>query len=259
MDILPTLKKSKKIITYALEQHFIIIGNMIRTILVLDIFNGSVVHALRGQREHYLPIGEYSCVCKTSDPLNIVKELHPKEVYAADLNRIRGMGDNYSVIKNVTQYAKTILSCGVKTTQDVSTGLNIADTVTIGCENADFDVIGQACELKDAGRIHVNIDIMDNKILTNTRMSLTPLEAVEKLNEYPIKNLIIIDLTKVGTEAGINVGFLEDTVACSDHDVIFGGGVRDVADLDQLSDIGITGALVATGIHNQAIPVKMLC
>lgn len=232
---------------------------MIRTILVLDIFNGSVVHALRGQREHYLPIGEYSCVCKTSDPLNIVKELHPKEVYAADLNRIRGMGDNYSAIKNVTQYAKTILSCGVKTTQDVSTGLNIADTVTIGCENADFDVIGQACELKDADRIHVNIDIMDNKILTNTRMSLTPLEAVEKLNEYPINNLIIIDLTKVGTEAGINVGFLEDTVACSDHDVIFGGGVRDVADLDQLSDIGITGALVATGIHNQAIPVKMLC
>jgi phosphoribosylformimino-5-aminoimidazole carboxamide ribotide isomerase len=229
-----------------------------RIIFVLDIFDGLVVHALKGQREQYLPVDGFSSVCNTSDALEIVKKLHPEEVYAADLNRIRGIGDNFHVIKNVSEYCRTILSCGVRNAQEVSPGQKIADSVTIGCENADFNVISKACELADVSRMHVNIDLMDNKILTNTKISLTPLEAVKKLNDYPINNLIIIDLTKVGTGSGINVGFLEDVIACSDHKLIFGGGVRNMDDIELLSDIGVTGALVATGIHNRSIPIEML-
>jgi len=119
-------------------------------------------------------------------------------------------------------------------------------------------VIGDACETCDASRLHVNIDLMDGKILTNTRISLTPMEAVERLNEYPINHLIIIDLTKVGTESGIDLDLLRDAVACSDHPIIFGGGVRDMNDLDLLRDIGVAGALVATGVHNRAMPVDIL-
>ncbi|HIE32284.1 MAG TPA: phosphoribosylformimino-5-aminoimidazole carboxamide ribotide isomerase [Methanosarcinales archaeon] len=233
---------------------------MFRTILVLDIFDGIVVHAVRGMRKHYLPIAGSSLVCETSDAIEIVRALDPEEVYAADLNRIRGpeAGNNFAVIRDVSRYCRTILSCGVRSADDVPIGLAIADTVTIGTENADLNVIGQACETADASRLHVNIDLMDGKILTNTEMSLTPLEAVEKLNEYPINHLIIIDLTKVGTKSGINAGFLEETVARSNHPVIFGGGVRDMNDLDLLRDIGVAGALVATGVHNRAIPVDML-
>ena len=234
---------------------------MFRTILVLDIFDGIVVHAVRGMREQYLPIAGASSVCETSDAVEIVRALDPDEVYAADLNRIRGRaaGDNFQVVKGVSGYCRTILSCGVRSTEDALLGLAIADTVTIGTENADFNVIEQACETAaDASRLHVNIDLMDGKILTNTEISLTPLEAVDKLNDYPINHLIIIDLTKVGTESGINTGFLEEAVARSDHPVIFGGGVRDMDDLDLLRDIGVAGALVATGVHNRAIPVEML-
>ena len=229
---------------------------MMRIILVLDIFDGVVVHAVRGERERYLPIADFSSVCDTSDAVEIVRMLNPVEVYAADLNRIRGIGDNFSVINDVSRYCKTILSCGVRSVDNVSQGLLVADTVTIGTENADFDVIEEACRMTD--RIDVNIDIMNNRILTNTRISLTPIEAVEKLNSYPIDHLIIIDLTKVGTASGIDSGFLEDVVVCSDHPVIFGGGVRDMDDLDLLYDIGVDGALVATGVHNRAIPVVML-
>ncbi len=231
---------------------------MFRTILVLDIFDGVVVHALRGKREEYLPVADFSSVCETSDAAGIARTLRPTEVYAADLNRIRGIGDNFQVIKEVSGYCKTILSCGVRSAGDAALGLTIADTVTIGTENADFDVIGEACETCDASRLHVNIDLMDGRILTNTRISLTPLEAVERLNEYPINHLIIIDLTKVGTESGIDLDLLSDAVTRSDHPVIFGGGVRDMNDLDLLHDIGVAGALVATGVHNRAMPVDIL-
>lgn len=231
---------------------------MFRTILVLDIFDGVVVHALRGKREEYLPVADFSSVCETSDAAGIVRTLRPTEVYAADLNRIRGIGDNFQVIKNVSGYCRTILSCGVRSAEDAALGLTIADTVTIGTENADFGVIGEACETCDASRLHVNIDLMDGRILTNTGISLTPIEAVERLNEYPINHLIIIDLTKVGTESGIDLDLLSDAVARSDHPIIFGGGVRDMNDLDLLRDIGVAGALVATGVHNRAMPVDIL-
>jgi len=231
---------------------------MFRTILVLDIFDGVVVHALRGKREEYLPVADFSSVCETSDAADIARTLRPTEVYAADLNRIRGIGDNFQVIKDVSEYCRTILSCGVRSAEDAALGLTIADTVTIGTENADFGVIGDACEMCDVSRLHVNIDLMDGRILTNTRISLTPPEAVERLNDYPINHLIIIDLTKVGTEYGIDLDLIGDAVARSDHPVIFGGGVRDLNDLDLLRDIGVAGALVATGVHNRAMPVDLL-
>ena len=231
---------------------------MFRTILVLDIFDGVVVHALRGKREEYLPVADFSSVCETSDAAGIARTLRPTEVYAADLNRIRGIGNNFQVIKDVSGYCRTIISCGVRSAGDAALGLAIADTVTIGTENADFDVIGDACETCDASRLHVNIDLMDGRILTNTGISLTPLDAVERLNDYPINHLIIIDLTKVGTESGIDLDLLSDAVARSDHPVIFGGGVRDMNDLDLLRDIGVAGALVATGVHNRAMPVDIL-
>ncbi|RLG22958.1 phosphoribosylformimino-5-aminoimidazole carboxamide ribotide isomerase, partial [Methanosarcinales archaeon] len=147
---------------------------MMRIILVLDIFDGVVVHAVRGERERYLPIADFSSVCDTSDAVEIVRMLNPVEVYAADLNRIRGIGDNFSVINDVSRYCKTILSCGVRSVDNVSQGLLVADTVTIGTENADFDVIEEACRMTD--HIDVNIDIMNNRLLTNAGISLTPIE-----------------------------------------------------------------------------------
>ena len=246
---------------------------MFRTILVLDIFDGVVVHAVGGRREEYRPIAEYSSVCETSDAVAIVRALKAREVYAADLNRIRGRGtaaDNDSVVRDVSMHCKTILSCGVRSAKDFARGLLIADTVTIGTENAGFDVIeevcgcGHECECgtvgTDSGRVgvDVNIDLMDGRILTNVGMSLTPLEAVARLNDYPLNELIIIDLTRVGTESGIDFDLLAEVVSRSDHPVIFGGGVRDMNDLDLLRDLGVAGALVATGVHNLEIPVEML-
>ena len=254
-----------------------ILAYMFRTILVLDIFDGVVVHAVGGRREEYRPIAEYSSVCETSDAVAIVRSLKAREVYAADLNRIRGRGtaaDNDSVVRDVSMYCKTILSCGVRSANDFARGLLIADTVTIGTENAGFDVMGEVCgcgskcececECDAAGTdsrrvgVDVNIDLMGGRILTNVGMSLTPLEAVARLNDYPINELIIIDLTRVGTESGIDLDLLAEVVSRSDHPVIFGGGVRDMNDLDLLRNLGVAGALVATGVHNLEIPVEML-
>jgi len=62
----------------------------VRCIFVLDILNGAVVHAVRGERNLYEPIAGYSKIVSSSEPLDILHELRPQEVYIADLNQLMG-------------------------------------------------------------------------------------------------------------------------------------------------------------------------
>ena len=65
---------------------------MFRLVFVMDIFNRNVVLAKGGIRENYRPVSDSSAVCRTSDPLEILEILRPKEVYIADLNVLQGKG-----------------------------------------------------------------------------------------------------------------------------------------------------------------------
>ena len=71
-----------------------------RCIFVLDVFNGAVVHAFRGERSRYEPIERYSQILSTSEPLAVLAEIRPSEVYVADLNRLMGSGD----LQNTTNH-----------------------------------------------------------------------------------------------------------------------------------------------------------
>jgi len=71
---------------------------MFRIIFVLDILNGTTVHAVRGERSKYRPVTG-SRVCASSSPLEIISTLAPREVYIADLGRLQHQGDNFELIK----------------------------------------------------------------------------------------------------------------------------------------------------------------
>jgi len=53
---------------------------MFRIIFVLDILNGTTVHAVRGERSKYKPVTG-SRVCDSSSPLDIISALaHPRSI-----------------------------------------------------------------------------------------------------------------------------------------------------------------------------------
>jgi len=68
---------------------------------------------------------------------------------------------------------------------------------------------------------------------------------------------VIIDLSKVGTGAGIDEELLREIKGISKHNILFGGGIRDINDIDLLKEIDISGALVATAVHNGKIPIDI--
>ncbi|VVB90698.1 Imidazole glycerol phosphate synthase subunit HisF [uncultured archaeon] len=230
---------------------------MFRIIFVLDILNGTAVHAVRGERSKYKPVTG-SKVSDSSSPLEIISKLAPREVYIADLDRLQHLGDNLELIKKISGKIRTMADIGARGMNDVEKIALIADTVILGTETASFDLIEKAAK-RFPGRINVSIDMKNGKVLAKDRaLDMEPEELVKKLNDYDLKDVIILELTRVGTGAGIDVDFLKSLAGASSHDVLAGGGIKDMDDIEALERIGISGALVATAVHSGKIPVHLI-
>lgn len=230
---------------------------MFRIVFVLDILNGNAVHAVRGERAKYQPVSG-SRICDSSAPMDIISVLMPKEVYIADLDRLQHLGDNFEIIKKISTKTKTMVDIGAEDIGDVEKCIAIADTVILGTETASFELIKEAAK-KFPGRISVSIDIKNGRVLTKDRkLAMEPKELVKLLNEYDIKDLIILELNKVGTGAGIDVDFLKEIAGLSNHNVLAGGGIRDMKDVNTLKNTGMRGALVATAVHRGKIPLEII-
>lgn len=234
---------------------------MFRVIFVMDIFNRSVVLAKGGDREKYRPVSDSSTVCSSSDPVDIVELLRSREVYIADLNVLQGKGPretNAGVIREVSLKADTMLDFGISFPQDVDKALSIAGTAVIGTETGTLSAIKDAA-YRNSGRISVSIDIKHGKVLKNDpELPESPFEIVKLLDELPLKDLIFLDLDRVGTASGFDPEFLQKLVECSRHSVLLAGGVKDMEDLFTLDKLGIKGALVATAVHSGLVPPAVL-
>ena len=227
----------------------------------MDIFNRSVVLAKGGVREKYHPVSDSSTVCSSSDPVDIVKLLHPREIYIADLNMLQGkspLETNTGVIQEVSSRANTMLDFGISSPQEVGKALSIAGTAVIGTETGMLSVIKDAA-YGNPGRISVSIDIKHGKVLKkDPELPESPFEIVKLLNNFPLKDLIFLDLDRVGTASGFDPEFLQKLVECSRHSVLLAGGVKDMEDLVTLEMLGIKGALVATAIHSGVVSPEVL-
>ncbi len=227
----------------------------------MDIFNRSVVLAKGGIREEYRPVSDSSIICKSSDPLNIVELLRPREVYIADLNKLQGKGPqetNVGIIREVTKRANTMLDFGISLMEEVDKALSIAGTAVIGTETGTLSVIKNAA-FRNPGRISVSIDMKHGKVLKeDTEIPENLFGIVKILNDFPLKDLIFLDLDRVGTASGFDPISLRRLVEYSKHGVLLAGGVRDMEDLFTLEKLGIRGALIATAIHSGMVPPDLL-
>ena len=230
---------------------------MFRIIFVIDILRGIVVHAIKGERSKYQPVSG-SKVCDSSAPLDIIQALSPREVYIADLDRLQHQGDNFELIGKISAKTRTMADIGAQNLNDVEKCAKISDTVILGTETASFDLIEKAA-VRFPGRINISIDMKNWKVLTKDRnMDVEPAELVKRLNDHKIRDIIVLELTRVGTGAGIDDDFLKDIVAISSHNVLVGGGIKDMDDIEALKRIGISGALVATAVHYGKIPADLI-
>ncbi|RZN33707.1 MAG: hypothetical protein EFT35_10250 [Methanophagales archaeon ANME-1-THS] len=239
-----------------------------RLILAVDVLDGLVVHAKRGERAQYRPITSISTIVSSADPLRVIEELQPEEVYIADLNRLMETGDNRAVLKELRYRARGLrlmVEYGVRGVEDLREAVEagIADTFVLGTETASLNIIetaSRAAISEDRGiSIGVSIDLFKKEVVTSDkRLKIEPLKLLHALNQYHLEEVILLELDRIGTKTGIDFDFLVRAVEASEHDILCGGGVRSCEDIYALEEIGVKGALVATALHDGSIPASAL-
>ena len=228
---------------------------MFRCILACDLKGGVVVRGVRGEREKYRPIREFSRVVTTSEPLEMIRAMQPRETYIADLDRITGTGDHLATIAGISKLSRTMVDAGISRAEDAAPVRAVSGGIILGTETASLSLI-EALQGKD---VIVSVDMRHGQMMAaDPALRESPMATVERLNDLELGGIILLDVARVGSGEGIDPDLLHAAVSASKHPVIVGGGVRDVRDLEQTEQAGAAGAIVASAVHSLAIPLDYL-
>jgi len=228
----------------------------VRVVGVIDLKAGAAVHAVRGERERYRPIG---------DPLSLARtftdELGLDELYVADLDAIGGGGGQDAMIAELAREARVMVDAGVSEPERARALLDLgAHRVVVGTETlTGADALDRL--LAEPGAIVLSVDLCDGRALSrDPRLAGLPaLDAVARLHRADLREVIVLDLARVGSGMGPDVGLIAELhAAFPGLELLAGGGVRDAGDLRALADAGAAGALVATALHRGIIGPREL-
>ena len=235
---------------------------------VIDLMRGQVVHAKRGNRKHYQAL--QSTLCDSHCPLVVVDalfKLYPfSTIYIADLDAILGLGDHTEMIAQISRAYPTInfwLDCGIRqvnarslyayeNTDSNKTGAenNANIRVVIGSENIanlqDYRAISYACE---------SSHVLSLDYSATSALGITELHQSARF--WP-DDTICMTLNAVGAEQGVDIERITmlnqlNAARKKPSNLYVAGGVRNRADLELIAEMGMSGALVATALHNGSL------
>ena len=231
----------------------------------MDILNGAVVHAVRGDRKQYKPIK--SVLCQTADPLDVAlafRKLGFAEVYMADLDAIIRNEPNLAIINQIvkTTGLRIMVDAGVTDLPRAEQLLaNQVSKVVIGTETLRrISFVAGAVRSLGGNRVVVSLDLKNGRLLGEFDFGKfpEPLDLLREFQKMGVKQVIVLDLARVGSGEGIDVPFLKKVCEELDFEFFVGGGVRDLPDLIEMNSLGISGVLLATALHSGRITVDKL-
>lgn len=222
---------------------------MINKVPVLDLKNNIAVSGKSGLRDTYTPL--QTVFASSSSPVEIANGLSvggAKELYIADLDLIESKSHNINEIKMVNTILPVMLDAGVKDFESFTFFLDYAFKIIVPTETIkSIDEIKKIFEKYPKERIVISVDVKDNELYSkNLDISLADFnEVLKQLNPNEI---ILLDISSVGTEKGYNQELLNQFSDLKDK-LIIAGGLNNES-LRELENIGIKKVLVGTALHS---------
>jgi phosphoribosylformimino-5-aminoimidazole carboxamide ribotide isomerase len=219
-----------------------------RIYFAMDLLDKEVVKAFRGERINYKPVHLSSKLLQKSNPFYVIEKIRPRYLYIADLDRIMGKGDNTSIIEEVSGNVHHLIAdCGFKEPYELEA---IKFDPVLGTET--FDIRKLANTKK---KVFVSLDIKGE--LLNSSGTFSWKDALVWLNSYSLEGVIVLMLHRVGTLSP-DFSILEKAVEISANPVFIGGGIGNMDDLISVKEIGCSGVLVSTAVHEKKIPLRIV-
>jgi len=233
----------------------------VRVVGVIDLKGGHAVHARGGRRDSYAPVGMAAGSSVNGDAVALgrayVDTLGVRELYVADLDAIeRGVSAMHrGVLGELAALGVPLwVDAGTSTAADVAAVLDAgARTVIVALETlATFEALDAICLESGGERIAFSLDLRLGEPVrapNDLAAGSSAAELAVRAADAGVGSVIVLDLARVGTGAGIDLHMMDDIRRAAPRvTLLAGGGVRDSGDLRALAAVGCDGALVATAL-----------
>lgn len=230
---------------------------------VIDLLQGQVVRAVRGDRQAYRPI--VSALCASSDPVTVARILcdhcAARQLYVADLDALQGRPTQIAVLADLLQALPEIelwLDAGLA---DASAGQALRSQLAPFASRIVFVFGSESLRSREAlERCFDSSGAGEDEVraaLSLDRRDGQRLDAAgcwDAVNLWP-KRLIVMTLERVGSGAGPDLETLQQVRRLAPNAMLIGaGGIRSEDDLAHASAAGADAWLVASALHDLQLP-----
>jgi HisA/HisF family protein len=234
---------------------------------VLDVTLGVAVHAQGRVRADYAPVKSVLAPDQPGDPLALARAyrdvLGAQACYVADLDAIQGGPIQRGLIRDLaefqTGFAGELMVDAAAGDPDgalevLSAG---ASDAVVGLETLrSFRDLAAMVEIVGATRVVFSLDLQLGSPVLHPLMEdaagATPdaMSLAAQAAAAGVGAILVLDLGRVGTGTGVDLGLLEALRRRHPAVRLFaGGGVITRKDLERMEEAGCDGALVASAIH----------
>lgn len=242
-----------------------------RIIPVLDLARGIAVHARGGDRERYRPVRSALAPGAAGDPVALLRAygeaLGVDECYLADLDAIGGGPLQGEVLRRLRDpesgfAGRLMVDAGTSDPESaVATLAGGAGQVVVALETLrDFGQLAAVVERVGPARTIFGLDLRHGQPILHPALreagydGRDPMSLAARAVVAGVRILLVLDLGRVGTMDGVDLGFLRSLRRHFPNErLLAGGGVRHRHDLERIRDVGCDGALVASAIHEGRI------
>lgn len=215
-----------------------------KLILAADLKDGVVVHGKSGDRDTYRPLTWG--LSPSAEPFSYLAVMRPKYLYIADLDRISFCGDHTETILKIAQTVSELY---------VDRGTSIPEeympspiNTIVGTETID-------APMEEFQGGFLSIDIKDGKVIPEGK---DPVAFLQEADKADFEGYIILNITSVGTESGLDMTLLEKLRNATKKLLFYGGGVASKENLKELEKAGFDGAIISTAVHKGNIPLEWI-
>lgn len=233
---------------------------MIEIIPAIDIIDGKCVRLAQGDfaRKTVYP----------DDPAEVAvrfRDAGIERLHVVDLDGARtGRPINLPTLERITAASGVIIDYGggIRTSEDVEAALNAGATiVNIGSiAVTQPEVFIEMIDTFGAERFLLGADVKGQKIAINgwrTDTDVPVFGFLRKFAELGVKDVFVTDVGLDGMMAGPSLGlYRQIRNALQEVRLIASGGVRSMADIDQLAAIGCKGVIVGKAFYEGGITLR---
>tara|TARA_B100000886_G_scaffold339188_1_gene303903 strand:- start:424 stop:1146 length:723 start_codon:yes stop_codon:yes gene_type:complete len=203
-------------------------------------------------------------------PIDLIQrfeDLGVKEIYFVDLGSAKmHEKNNFILLEMISQFSniKINYSGGLRTSETVSSAfINGANMVTLGSMPVyDKNIFLNCLTTWGFKKIVMAVDIWKNRLRINGwkhQTKIDPLDHIDYFSKKGLMNIKVTDISKDGTLDGPPFPIYKKILKKYPHmNMITGGGIRGIKDIEKLRDIGIKNVIFGRAFYDGNITLNEL-